>query len=150
MTVQRKLFLHRLFLFAGLAYGILVGCAMSFAGPFYIDHMFNLKVHGDGIDVFALSLFLGAYIAQKAYTLALYAVSEGRFVSFGTTLVSTIGACAAAASWVWLPPSRAVDTLFIVMGLGLPVLLLVGSHRHRRELIAPAGCLNSFEPESAR
>ncbi|WP_180982546.1 hypothetical protein [Methylocella silvestris] len=134
MEQPRKLFLHRLFVVTGLVYGVVVGCAMAFAGPLYIDRMFSLTVKGDSLDVFALSLFMGAVVAQKAYTLLLYAVSEAKFISFGTALVASAGALAAAASLFWLPPARSVDVLFIVTGLGLPVLLLVGGHRQRRGL----------------
>jgi hypothetical protein len=133
MTVQRQMLLYKLFILAGLAYGLLVGCAMAFAGPLYIDRMFKLTAHGDDVDVLALSLFLGAIVAQKSYTMLLYAVSEARFVSFGTAIISAFGIGAAALSSHWLSsPVRVIDVLFVSMGIGLPALLMVANFRYKR------------------
>jgi hypothetical protein len=133
MTPQRQIGLYKVFILAGLTYGLLVGCAMAFGGPLYINHMFKLTSHGDNIDVLALSLFLGAIVAQKSYTMLLYAVSEARFVSFGTAVISAVGIGAAAVSSHWLSPVRVLDVLFVFMGIGLPALLLAADFRYKRE-----------------
>jgi hypothetical protein len=135
MTPQRQLLLHKLFLLLGCTYGLAVGGAMAIAGPYYIDHMFKLTVHGDAIDVLALSLFMGAVIAQKSYAMLLYAVSEARFVSFGSAVVALLGTGTAVISSFWWPASRVVDLLFGFMGFSLPVLLFVSSHRYRQACI---------------
>jgi len=133
MPPKRQAALYKVFILAGLSYGLLVGCAMAFAGPLYINRMFKLAIHGDNIDVLALSLFLGAIVAQKAYTMLLYAVSEARFVSFGTAVISALGIGAAALSAHWLSPARVIDVLFVFMGIGLPALLMIADYRYRRE-----------------
>lgn len=133
MSPQRQAALYKVFILAGLGYGLLVGCAMAFAGPLYINRMFKLSTHGDHVDVLALSLFLGAIVAQKAYTMLLYAVSEARFVSFGTAVISALGIGSAALASRWLSPVRAIDVLFVSMGVGLPVLLLIADYRYTRE-----------------
>jgi hypothetical protein len=133
MTPQRQIVLYRVFILAGLTYGLLVGCAMVFGGPLYINRMFRLTAHGDSVDVLALSLFLGAIVAQKSYTMLLYAVSEARFVSFGTAVISAVGIGAAAFSSHWLSPVRVIDVLFVSIGIGLPALLVVADVRYRRE-----------------
>ena len=133
MTAQRQIVLYKVFISAGLIYGLLVGCAMAFGGPLYINHMFKLSAHGDNIDVLALSVFLGAIVAQKSYTMLLYAVSEARFVSFGTAVISAVGIGAAAISSLWLSPVRVIDVLFASMGIGLPALLVVADVRYKRE-----------------
>jgi hypothetical protein len=133
MTPQRQIVLYKIFILAGLTYGLLVGCAMAFGGPLYINHMFKLTVHGDNVDVLALSLFLGAIVAQKSYTMLLYAVSEARFVSFGTAVISAVGIGGAALSSHWLSPVRVIDVLFVSMGIGLPALLVVADVRYKRE-----------------
>jgi hypothetical protein len=133
MTPQRQIVLYKVFILAGLTYGLLVGCAMAFGGPLYINHMFKLTAHGDNVDVLALSLFLGAIVAQKSYTMLLYAVSEARFVSFGTAVISAVGIGAAAFSSHWLSPMRVIDVLFVSMGIGLPALLVVADVRYKRE-----------------
>jgi hypothetical protein len=132
MTAQRRLFLYRAFILIGLAYGLIVGCAIAFAGPFYINHMFELTRRGDSIDVLALSLFLGAIIAQKTYTMLLYAVSEARFVSYGTAGTAVLGIAAAAVCSHWLPAMRVIDVLFMFMGIALPLLLMIGHRRYMR------------------
>jgi hypothetical protein len=132
MPSERRLRLHKLFILIGFIYGFTVGAAMAFAGPLYIDHMFNLSVHGDRVDVLSLSLFMGAVISQKAYTMLLYAVSEARFVSFGTAIVSMLGVGIAAIASHWLPAIRVIDALFLFMGSALPVLLLIGGYHYRR------------------
>jgi hypothetical protein len=132
MTSEQRLRLHKLFILIGFIYGFIVGAAMMFAGPLYIDRMFNLSVRGDRLDVLALSLFMGAVISQKAYTMLLYAVSEARFVSFGTAIVSVLGVGIAAIASHWLPAIRVIDALFLFMGSALPVLLLIGGYRYRR------------------
>lgn len=133
MSPQRQIILYKVFLFAGLAYGVLVGCAMAFGGPLYINHMFKLSAHGDNVDVLALSLFLGAIVAQKSYTMLLYAVSEARFVSFGTAVIAALGIGAAAIASHWLSPVRVIDVLFVCIGVGLPALLVVADARYKRE-----------------
>jgi hypothetical protein len=133
LSPQRQIVLYKVFLLSGLAYGVLVGCAMAFGGPLYIGRMFKLTVHGDTVDVFALSLFLGAIVAQKSYTMLLYAVSEARFVSFGTAVIAAIGIVGAAISSHWLPPVRVIDVLFVCIGTGLPALLVVADLRYKRE-----------------
>jgi len=133
MTPQRQIVLYKVFILAGLTYGLLVGCAMAFGGPLYINHMFKLTAHGDNVDVLAMSLFLGAIVAQKSYTMLLYAVSEARFVSFGTAVISAVGIGAAALSSHWLSPMRVIDVLFVSMGIGLPALFVVADVRYKRE-----------------
>jgi hypothetical protein len=132
MTSGQRLRLHKLFILIGFIYGSIVGTVMMFAGPLYIDRMFNLSVRGDRVDVLALSLFMGAVISQKAYTMLLYAVSEARFVSFGTAIVSVLAVGIAAIASHWLPAIRVIDALFLFMGSALPVLLLIGGYRYRR------------------
>ena len=132
MPSARQAGLHKLFILIGLGYGCIVGAAMGFGGPLYIDHMFKLSVRGDSTDVWALSLFMGAVIAQKAYTMLLYAVSEARFISYGTAIVSVLGVASAAFASRWLPPARVIDVLFAFMGCTLPVLLLIGGYRYQR------------------
>jgi hypothetical protein len=136
LTVSRRVLLYKVFILAGFAYGIIVGGAMAFVGPFYIDHMFRLTARGDGLDVSALSLFLGTIIAQKTYTMLLYAVSEAKFVSFGTAVVSAFGIVAGALASVWLPAERAVVVLFLAVAVGVPIVLLIGDHRNRRAMTA--------------
>jgi hypothetical protein len=133
LSPQRQIVLYKVFLLAGLAYGVLVGVAMAFGGPLYIDRMFKLTAHGDNVDVLALSLFLGAIVAQKSYTMLLYAVSEARFVSFGTAVISVVGIGGAAISSHWLSPLHVIDVLFACIGTGLPALLLVANVRYQRE-----------------
>jgi hypothetical protein len=134
LTPLRRRFLHKLFIVTGFAYGVIVGGAMAFFGPLYIDHMFKLTTAGDRFDVLALSLFMGAVIAQKTYTMLLYAVSEARFVSFGTALVSALGISVAALGSIWLPAVRVIDVLFLAVALGIPVVLITGDYLYRREL----------------
>jgi O-antigen/teichoic acid export membrane protein len=134
MTPQRQVLLHQVFIVTGFTYGLIVGGAMAFFGPLYIDHMFKLTVRGDRVDVLALSLFMGAVIAQKTYTMLLYAVAEARFVSFGTAIISALGIGAAALSSRWLPAVRVIDLLFVSVGLGVPVVLMIGAYRYRRAL----------------
>jgi hypothetical protein len=131
LTAKRRMSLHKIFILAGFAYGIIVGGAMAFVGPLYIDHMFRLTTRGDALDVLALSLFLGTIIAQKTYTMLLYAVSEAKFVSFGTAVVSAIGIAAAALASIWLPAERAVVVLFLAVAVGVPMVLLIGDRRYR-------------------
>jgi hypothetical protein len=133
LSSQRQVFLYRVFLLAGLGYGVVVGSAMAFGGPLYIDRMFKLAAHGDNLDVLALSLFLGAIVAQKSYTMLLYAVSEARFVSYGTAFIAVAGIGGAALSSHWLSPLRVIDVLFASIGTGLPALLLVANSRYQRE-----------------
>ena len=128
MSGGKQRMLHRLFIVAGLLYGCVVGGAMALAGPAYIDHMFKLSSHGDWIDVLALSVFMGAVVAQKAYTLLIYAVSEARFISYGTAAVSGAGVLAAAIASRWLSAMGVLDVLFFFMGVTLPALLLIGDH----------------------
>jgi hypothetical protein len=132
MPVERRLMLHRLFLALGFVYGAIVAVAMGFGGQLYINHMFHLAARGDRFDVIALSVFMGAVIAQKAYTMMLYAVTEARFVSYGTALVCAAGALGALLASKWLPAMRAIDFFFIGVGTALPLLLVVGSFRYRR------------------
>jgi hypothetical protein len=132
MTRQRRHFLYRTFIVAGLTYGLIVGAAIAFAGPFYINHMFTLASHGDRIDIAALSVFLGAIVAQKTYTMLLYAVSEARFVSYGTAVIAALGVLIAMSASHWLSPIRVIDALFLITGTGLPLLLLLGHHRYKR------------------
>lgn len=132
MSPQRQTILYKVFLFSGLGYGVLVGCAMAFGGPLYINRMFKLTAHGDNVDVLALSLFLGAIVAQKSYTMLLYAVSEARFVSFGTAVISAVGIGCAAISSHWLSPVRVIDVLFVCIGIGLPTLLVAADVRYKR------------------
>jgi hypothetical protein len=134
MTPKRQVLLHKLFILSGFAYGLIVGAAMAFFGPLYINHMFKLPVHGDRLDVLALSVFMGAIIAQKTYTMLLYAVAEARFVSFGTAIVAVLAIGAAALSSIWLPAVRVIDTLFIAVGFGVPIVLMIGDYRYRRAL----------------
>lgn len=137
MTSQRQAKLYKWFIVMGSAYGVLIGAAMAFAGPSYINHMFKLSASGDRIDVAAISLFMGAVIAQKSYTMLLYAVSEARFVSFGTAIVALAGLTLAAACSRWLSPMAVIDTLYVFIGVALPLLMLVGAVRHRRDLRGP-------------
>jgi len=133
MTERRQLLLHKLFILMGFLYGIIVGGLMALAGPQYIGHMFKLSVSGDRIDVAAISLFMGAVIAQKAYTMLLYAVSEARFVSFGTAIISMTGvAIAWLASRQGISPVRSVDMLFFFMSGALPLLLLISGFLNQR------------------
>jgi hypothetical protein len=133
MTERRQLLLHKLFILMGFLYGIIVGGLMALAGPQYIGHMFKLSVSGDRIDVAAISLFMGAVIAQKAYTMLLYAVSEARFVSFGTAIISMTGvAIAWLASRHGISPVRSVDMLFFFMSGALPLLLLFSGFLYQR------------------
>jgi hypothetical protein len=132
MAPQRRHYFYRIFILTGLAYGLIVGAAIAFAGPFYINHMFKLTSHGDNIDVLALSVFLGAIIAQKTYTMLLYAVSEARFVSYGTAVISALGVAVALTFSHWLSSMRVIDVLFICTGVGLPLLLLFGHQRYTR------------------
>jgi hypothetical protein len=141
ISIQRRLLLHKLFLLTGFGYGAIVGAAMTFFGPLYIDHMFKLSVRGDRLDVLAVGLFLGAVIAQKTYTMLLYAVAEARFVSFGTAAAAALGIAAAALSAFWLPPMHAIDVLFLTVGVAVPTILLIGDFRYRRALSLSAAPL---------
>jgi hypothetical protein len=132
MPLERQSRLNKLFILIGFGYGAIVGAAMAFGGPLYIDHMFNLSVHGDSTDVLALSMFMGSVIAQKAYTMLLYAVSEARFISFGTAVVSVLGVAITAFTSPWLSAIRVIDVFFIFMGSALPILLLIGGYRYQR------------------
>jgi O-antigen/teichoic acid export membrane protein len=134
MTTQRQRLLHKLFILTGFGYGVIVGGAMALFGPLYVDHMFRLNVRGDRFDVLALSLFLGAIIAQKTYTMLLYAVSEARFVSYGTAVMSSLAIAVAAVLSLRLTPVGVIDTLFIAVGIGVPLVLLVGDARYRRAI----------------
>ena len=102
-------------------------------GPMYVDRMFKLSVRGDKFDVVCIKPFCWRNCgAEKAYTMLLYAVTEAKYVSFGTAMVSALGVGAAAVASHWLSSIRTVDVLFVVMGGGLPILLLVSSYRYRR------------------
>jgi hypothetical protein len=131
-SIDRQLLLHKWFLVLGCGYGLLVGSIMSIGGPFYVDRMFKLTARGDRIDVIAISLFLAAVVAQKAYTMLLYAIAEARLVSFGTAVVAVVATLTAGISSFWLPPMRALDVLFGIMGTVLPALLVYSSVRYRR------------------
>lgn len=133
-SVHRRRQLHTLFVFVGFGYGAIVGGALAFAGPYYIDRMFSLGARGDRIDVIAVALFLGAIIAQRTYSMLLYAVAEARFVSFGTALVALFATTVGLLSSRWLPPMGAIDVLFTAVGVGVPVILLIGNFRYRRTL----------------
>jgi O-antigen/teichoic acid export membrane protein len=129
---ERKLLLHRLFILTGMGYGTLVGLTMAVGGTYYIRRMFHIPVEGDVTDILAISLFMGAVIAQKSYTLLLYSISEARRVSFGTAGVVVFGFCCAAFASFLLPPQKTVDVLFITTGTLLPLLLLTESFLQRR------------------
>jgi hypothetical protein len=131
-SVDRRLRLHKWFLVLGCGYGLLVGAIMAIGGPFYIDRMFKLTTLGDTLDVICISLFLAAVVAQKAYTMLLYAVAEARLVSFGTAIVAGAATTVAGLASLWLPPMRALDVLFGIMGTVLPALLVYSSVRYRR------------------
>jgi len=135
MPASRQLVLHRVFLLLGCGYGVLVGGVMAVAGPYYIKHMFKFSAHGDRIDVMALSIFIGAVVAQKTYTMLLYAIAEARVVSFGTGGAAVFAIGAAAVSRAWLPAPKVVDVVFVVMGISLLILLLYSSHRYRQPLV---------------
>ncbi len=134
MPRERRRLLHQVFIVAGFGYGFIVGAAMAFLGPLYIDQMFKLSAHGDRFDVLALSLFMGAVVAQKTYSMLIYAVSEARFVSFGTAMACIVGVGTAALSSLRLPAVRVLDVLFLTVAIGIPAVLLVGGYRYRREL----------------
>ena len=136
MASARQQLLHKLFIVAGLLYGCIVGGAMAIAGPAYIGHMFKLSSRGDWIDVLALSVFMGAVIAQKAYTMLIYAVSEARFISYGTAALAATGVLMAAVAGRWLSAMGMLDVLFLFMGVTLPALLLVGDRYIRRSNIS--------------
>lgn len=138
LGVERKIALHRLLTMSGIAYGIIVGATIATLGPIYINHFFSLRVHGDLIDTFAISLFFGAAIAQKSCSMFQYAVSEARFISFGTVIVSLISVAVAGVSSFWLSSVRVVDVVFIVMGMGLPILLVINQSVAKRGLHAEA------------
>lgn len=137
LAVERKIRLHKLFLLLGCGYGLLVGAILGVGGPFYIDRMFKLSVHGDSIDVIAISLFMAAVIAQKSYAMLLYAVAEARAVSYGTAIVAVAGTAAAAVGSLWLSAIRALDVLFVSLGVVLPMLLIYSSYRYVRRLSQP-------------
>jgi hypothetical protein len=132
MAPDRRLVLHKYFIVAGVGYGVIVGGLMLLGGPFYVDHMFKLKVRGDRWDVLALCIFLAAIVAQKTYTMLLYAIGEAKFVSYGTAAVSVAAVAIAAISQHWLSGIRVVDVLFLSFGLALPVMLFFGSYRYHR------------------
>ena len=132
MTARRQALLYDLFMVVGSGFGILIGVAMAFAGPLYINHMFKLSAAGDRMDLAAISLFMAAVIAQKAYTMLLYAVTEARFVSFGTAIVAAAGLALAACCSHWLSPMAVIDTLYAFIGFALPVLMVIAAVRHRR------------------
>jgi O-antigen/teichoic acid export membrane protein len=132
MTTRRQALLSDLFLVVGAISGILIGVGMGFAGPWYIDHMFKLSAAGDRMDIAAISLFMAAVIAQKAYTMLVYAVTEARFVSFGTAIVAAAGLTLAACCSHWLSSMAVIDTLYAFMGFALPVLIVIAAVRHRR------------------
>jgi hypothetical protein len=134
LTVERQILLHKLFLGLGCGYGLVVGAILGVGGPFYIDHMFKLSVHGDTIDVIAISLFMAAVLAQKSYAMLLYAVAEARVVSYGTAIVALAATAAAGIGTLWLPAIRALDVLFVLMGIVLPILLVYSSSRYVRRL----------------
>jgi hypothetical protein len=138
LTVERQIGLHKLFLVLGCGYGLLVGAILGVGGPFYIDRMFKLSVNGDTTDVIAISLFMAAVLAQKSYAMLLYAVTEARFVSYGTAVVAIVAIAAAGVATLWLSPIRALDVLFILMGTILPMLLVFSSARYVRRLSRPS------------
>jgi O-antigen/teichoic acid export membrane protein len=134
MTSQRQTLLYDLFLVMGSAFGILVGVAMAFAGPFYISHMFKLTATGDRRDLAAISLFMAAVIAQKAYTMLLYAVTEARFVSFGTAVIAGVGLLLAAGCSRFFSPMAVIDILYAFIGFALPTMMVIAAIRHRRHI----------------
>jgi O-antigen/teichoic acid export membrane protein len=134
MPSERRAMLYKWFIVLGSAYGILIGAAMAFAGPSYINHMFKLSAAGDRMDVAAISLFMGAVIAQKSYTMLLYAVTEARFVSFGTAIVAAAGLLLAACCSHWFSPMAVIDILYVFIGIALPLLMIIGAIRHRRDI----------------
>jgi hypothetical protein len=134
MTSRRQTLLYDLFIVMGSGFGILVGVAMAFAGPLYISHMFKLSATGDRKDLAAISLFMAAVIAQKAYTMLLYAVTEARFVSFGTAVIAAAGLVVAACCSHWFSPMAVVDILYAFIGFALPALMVIAAVRHRRDI----------------
>ena len=130
MPPARRLLLNRIFVISGLSYGLIVGCAIAFAGPIYIGHMFKLSKLGSRFDVLALSVFLGAIVAQKTYTMLLYAVSEARLVSYGTAVVAASGVAAGLISRHWLTPMLSVDVLFLFVGSALPIFIIFAHRRY--------------------
>jgi len=134
MSTKRQMQLLKFFLVTGSLYGVMVGCAMAYMGPIYMDREFKFAIRGDRFDVLALSLFMGAIIAQKTYTMLLYAVYDARFVSFGSAVASTFGISVAALSRLWLPAVRVIDVLFLTVGIGVLIVLITGDHRYRSTL----------------
>jgi len=100
----------------------------------YISHMFKLSAAGDRMDVAAISLFMAAVIAQKAYTMLLYAVTEARFVSFGTAVIAAAGLALAAGCSRWFSPMAVIDILYTFIGFALPALMVIAAVRHRRDM----------------
>lgn len=132
MTAKWQRLVHKAMLLIGVGYGAIVAIVMSVAGPWYIDEQFSLGVRGDRLDVIALSSFMGMVVALKSYTMLLCAVSEARFISFGTATIAA-GACAlAAATSFYLPPMRALDVLFASMSAGILALLCIDYWRGER------------------
>ncbi len=134
LSLEQKIKMHLVFVIIGLGMGTLIASAIGIAAPFYIDYMFDFTVKGELWDVIALSVFLGAIVAQKMYSMLLYSFCEGLFMSYGSIAIVLIGGFLATISYFWLPAKESLNVLFFTIGLGLPVLLLFESWRQQEEL----------------
>ena len=134
LSLKRKQQTHYVFILFGLGFGAFISCLIGFAGPVYIEYMFDLPVKGSMWDVVALSLFLGAIVAQKIYTMLIYSFCEGIFISYSSTILVLISVGCAAFSHIWLTTTDVVNVMFVTIGFMMPLLLAIESMRQQKEL----------------
>ncbi len=134
LSNKRKHMMLRLFASSGIGFGILVGLLIAIIGPFYVDAMFDLPVKGNLWDLLSLSIFLGAIIAQKVYSMLLYSFCEGLFISYSSIGAITLGFVCAAISYFWLPLKDTVNIMFCTIGFIIPIIILYENYRQERIL----------------
>ena len=134
LSIKRKSQLHTGFTLFSLAFGIFIAVLIGFAAPIYIDYMFDLPVTGDKYDIISLSIFMGAIIAQKTYSMFIYSFCEGLFISYASIAVLLVGVAVAATASIWLPLTELVNVMFVTIGTVLPLMLIYENFRQQKIL----------------
>lgn len=134
LSKTRRLQMNYIFIGISILMGVVVGGLISLLGPLYVDHMFKLRVTGDAVDVWSLGLFLGAIITQKSYTMLIYSFCEGKFISYGTSIVVCFAAACTLLAFFYVPANKAIDVFYVIAGVSLPFLVFVENSKQRCNL----------------
>ena len=134
LSIKKKLFMNKAFVVLGLGFGAGTAGLIGFAGPYYIELMFDLPIKGDRLDIIALSIFLGAVFAQRSYTMLVFSFCEGLFISYSSVIIVAFGVACAAFSYIWLPITDVINVMFLAIGFFIPLLLVYESIRQQRVL----------------